>query len=64
MNHDTTKNSKTCFVCNKEINDEKLNYNIEVNLPVCASCHGTDEESKAVKNALDSLGEGFVCGCI
>lgn len=54
-----------CFVCKKEISEEaEKNFNAKTNLPVCPLCKGTEEEKAAEKDALDSLAEGFVCGCI
>ncbi len=54
-----------CFVCNKDLSQSKTkSFNSHTNLPVCEDCKGTEEEKKAEKEALDSLGEGFVCGCI
>ncbi|PWD97902.1 hypothetical protein DDZ16_18260 [Marinilabilia rubra] len=54
-----------CFVCKKEITDKaEKNFNAKTNLPVCNQCKGTEAEKTAEKDALDSLAEGFVCGCI
>lgn len=54
-----------CFVCKKDLSGLKeKNLNARIHLPVCADCQGTEEEKKAEKESLDSLGEGFVCGCI
>jgi hypothetical protein len=33
-------------------------------LPVCHNCEGTAREKKSVEEQLDSLADGFVCGCI
>lgn len=55
--------STTCFVCDKKL--EQVEYKNEVtNLPVCAQCKGTAQEKTKEKEALDSLADGFVCGCI
>ncbi len=35
-----------------------------VNLPVCFDCKGTENEKAEEKAVLDSLADGFVCGCI
>jgi len=55
--------SRKCFVCEYELSEIK-HKNKETNLPVCEKCIGTEEEKKKVKEALDSLADGFVCGCI
>lgn len=52
-----------CFVCEKELN-EVTHKNKATNLPVCNQCKGSEEEKKQEKEILDSLAEGFVCGCI
>jgi hypothetical protein len=61
MNHQV---KKKCFVCQTEINTIEFDYNVVTSLPVCRSCKGTEAEKTAEKEALESLGEGFVCGCI
>jgi hypothetical protein len=54
-----------CFVCKKNLsNQPNKDINSPTNLPVCQDCKGTDAEKKAENNVLDSLAEGFVCGCI
>jgi len=53
-----------CFVCNELLKSEEIQFNKKVNLPVCKNCSGTKEEEDAVQEALDSLGDDFVCGCI
>jgi hypothetical protein len=54
-----------CFVCKKNLSgEENKAFNQKINLPVCRKCKGTDAEKKAEQDALDSLAEGFVCGCI
>lgn len=53
-----------CFVCKKAISKEKAEINKEVYLPVCSKCKDTVKEKKMVKEYLDSLAEGFICGCI
>ncbi|PIF05198.1 MAG: hypothetical protein CSA36_07930 [Draconibacterium sp.] len=55
---------KLCFVCKTEIIQEDYEYNFEVNMPVCKKCKGTFKEKEKVIELLDSLSEGFVCGCI
>jgi hypothetical protein len=60
-----TKNLKnTCFVCRAEITAINSTINQEVYLPVCNNCQDSENEKKAVKEQLDSLADGFVCGCI
>ncbi|MGQ1784078.1 MULTISPECIES: hypothetical protein [unclassified Saccharicrinis] len=55
--------SKKCFVCGKEL--EKVEFkNKATNLPVCYQCKGTDLEKAKEQETLDSLADGFVCGCI
>ncbi len=55
--------STKCFVCDKKL--EKREYKNKVtNLPVCAQCKGTEKEKAKEKEVLDSLADGFVCGCI
>lgn len=51
-----------CFVCGSKSKD--LLTHKAVNLPVCLSCHGSKDEEKAIKELMDGLAEGFVCGCI
>ncbi|MBN2635360.1 MAG: hypothetical protein JXR61_03760 [Prolixibacteraceae bacterium] len=58
------ESSKKCFVCKKSISDTVYDLNIEVNMPVCKSCKGTNEEKNMVEEMLDSLADGLVCGCI
>ncbi len=54
-----------CFVCSKDLPQSNTkSFNPRTNLPVCEDCKGTEAEKKAEKEAWDSLGEGFVCGCI
>ena len=38
--------------------------NLEVNLPVCNTCKGTQKEKETVGELLDSLADDLVCGCI
>ncbi len=52
-----------CFVCGK-ILEEVQHKNMITNLPVCDDCKGTEQEKLKEKEALDSLADGFVCGCI
>ncbi len=56
--------NKSCFVCEIEFPNGSLEMNTEILLPVCAECNGTNNEKKKVVEYLDSLAEGFVCGCI
>ncbi len=55
--------SKKCFVCGKYLSEVK-HKNSATNLPVCEECKGTEEEKQKEQEAIDSLGDGFVCGCI
>ena len=55
---------KRCFVCTKEVDLNSISYNKKTNLPVCLKCKGSEAELNAEKDVLDSLSEGFVCGCI
>jgi len=54
----------TCFVCKQAVTAENSTINPVVNMPVCLSCKGTDQEKKEEQELLDSLADGFVCGCI
>ncbi len=54
----------TCFVCKKAVTSDTLYINHVVNLPVCINCKETEQEKKEEKVVLDSLADGFVCGCI
>lgn len=56
--------SNHCFVCGKEVNPLTAKKNKELNLPVCDTCSGTEEEKKAVGEHLEGMADGFVCGCI
>lgn len=56
------KNS--CFVCKHKIDKNTSSINKVVNMPVCKKCTNTDKEKKAEKEVLESLADGFVCGCI
>ncbi len=53
-----------CFVCGKEIDPQTTKKNLEINLPVCEVCSGTEEEKKAVSDLNEGMADGFVCGCI
>ncbi|MFW6351155.1 MAG: hypothetical protein ACOC2E_02095 [Bacteroidota bacterium] len=56
---------KQCFVCKKDLSGIKdKDLNARINLPVCDDCKGTEAEKKTEKESLDSLSEGFICGCI
>jgi hypothetical protein len=54
----------TCFVCKKTVTPETSELNLVVNLPVCEDCKGSDMEKQVEKEVLESLADGFVCGCI
>jgi hypothetical protein len=55
---------KTCFVCKKIVSDENSELNLVVNMPVCKTCKGSEQEKVTEKEFLESLADGFVCGCI
>lgn len=63
---DQTNNNKTkkCFVCGRDIKREEITYNKKTNLPVCPKCRDTKQEENSEREALNSLSEGFICGCI
>ena len=54
----------TCFVCKMALTPETSTINMVVNMPVCNKCKGSEHEQKEEKEVLDSLADGFVCGCI
>lgn len=54
----------TCFVCQKKVTEKKSRLNLVVNMKVCLLCSGTEKEKETEKKFLESLAEGFVCGCI
>lgn len=56
--------NSSCFVCKTAITPETSEINMVVNMPVCLKCKGSDSEKKEEKEVLDSLADGFVCGCI
>jgi hypothetical protein len=56
--------SNQCFVCGKEVDPLETEKNLQINLPVCNECKGTDREKNAVDELLEGLADGFVCGCI
>lgn len=56
--------TKKCFVCQTETHKDNSELNLDVNLPVCNNCKGTKMEKEKVLELLDSLADGFVCGCI
>ena len=58
------KINTTCFVCKQPVTPENSVINQVVNMPVCADCHGTEREKAEEKEVLNSLADGFVCGCI
>ncbi len=55
--------AKKCFVCGVTLENIEFKNQI-TNLPVCKNCKGSDKEKEKEKEALDSLADGFVCGCI
>lgn len=56
--------NSTCFVCKKPVTSDSSEINQVVNMPVCFTCKGTEQEKAEEKEVLDSLADGFVCGCI
>ncbi|TLX78394.1 hypothetical protein E9993_01565 [Labilibacter sediminis] len=59
----TTTFANKCFVCGIKLLDN-IEKNKVTNLPICSKCKGTPKERVKEKEALDSLADGFVCGCI
>jgi len=57
-------NNIKCFVCENQFDDQKTSLNKAVNMPVCENCKDTEAEKQKEDELLDSLAEGFVCGCI
>ncbi len=55
---------KDCFVCGQTFTESQVELNTVVNLYVCHACKGTENEKQKETELLDSLAEGFVCGCI
>ncbi|GAF02990.1 hypothetical protein [Saccharicrinis fermentans] len=55
--------AKKCFVCEKEL-DQVVHKNKVTLLPVCNECKGSVREKAKEQEMLDSLADGFVCGCI
>ncbi|NQU55497.1 MAG: hypothetical protein HQ522_23510 [Bacteroidetes bacterium] len=55
---------KTCFVCKNSVTTKNSEFNTAVNLRVCKNCKGTNKEKETEIEYLDSLADGFVCGCI
>jgi len=53
-----------CFVCGKQVDKSNSKLNSVVNLEVCTDCEGREKEKQAENEFLESLAEGFVCGCI
>ncbi len=55
--------STKCFVCDKQLKNVEQKNKV-TNLPVCNDCKGSKLEKTKEQEALDSLADGFVCGCI
>ncbi|WP_430971986.1 hypothetical protein [Sunxiuqinia rutila] len=53
-----------CFVCQQTVDPQTSTTNKELNLPVCPSCKGSEQEKEAVQALTEGLADGFVCGCI
>ncbi|MBT6765406.1 MAG: hypothetical protein HOA90_12835, partial [Prolixibacteraceae bacterium] len=49
-----------CFVCQTKITANNSELNLEVNLPVCNSCKGTEKEKQKTEEYLDSLADDLV----
>ena len=64
MNSVMTDIKNSCFVCKEQFTPKILQLNLTVNLQVCEDCKGTDKERQTEKEYLESLADGFVCGCI
>lgn len=64
MENETPASVRKCFVCGKELTKEAYSIHPTTNLPECRTCKGSEAEKMAIREALDSLGEDFVCGCI
>lgn len=58
------KEKQSCFVCDELLSIEEIKFNSTVNLPVCNHCKNTEKEKQKEAEYLESLAEGFVCGCI
>ncbi len=58
------KKKDTCFVCGEQTGTKDYSVNPDVLLPVCNNCKGSEKEKTEVSNLLDSLADGFICGCI
>ena len=43
-----------CFVCEKKLDPSSASRNLSVNLPVCKSCKGSDEEKELLEGSDDS----------
>ena len=54
----------TCFVCGIELSNIEFEVNLVVNMKVCTKCTGSAREKEKEQELLDSLADGFVCGCI
>ena len=54
---------KKCFVCEKELDQVEFKNKATL-LPVCNECKDTAKEKAKEQEMLDSLADGFVCGCI
>ena len=59
-----TEQPTLCFVCEQSVESLIIHYNTKINLPVCDTCHGTDQENYKINELLEGLAEGFICGCI
>lgn len=57
-------NQKTCFVCQSAVGKDKYTMNMNVMLPVCKACQGSEAERSKESELLESLGDGQICGCI
>lgn len=55
---------KKCFVCSVKLHDKNYTINTAINLPVCNNCKGSTEEKRTIKQLINGMADGFVCGCI
>jgi len=56
--------NKKCFVCEQPVIIENYTINHVLNMPVCNQCKNSENEKHKEAEILESLAEGFVCGCI
>lgn len=64
INQSTSVGLKKCFVCGNAFELSEISINKQVNMPVCSTCQGSDQEKQKENEHLDCLGSGFTVGCI